>query len=587
MEEHGSHPELLHYLHDTVLVLFVIGLLVPLLSRTRVNAVLGFLVAGLVLGPNGLGRFSEQLPWLGWVTFGADGGVRLIGEVGVVLLLFMIGLELSFRRLWTMRRWVLGAGSAQVVLCAIAIGLIAWAWGNSAQSSMVLGLALALSSTAVVMQLLVERHEAGSTVGRASFAVLLMQDMAVVPLIILVTVLSAKSGGEAPDSAAVAMQIALGLGFVLAVALGGRVVVRRAYRMVIDSGRHEAFIALSLLVVIGTAAGSAALGLSMALGAFLAGMVVAETEYRHEVEVNLEPLRGLTMGLFFMGVGMGIDLALVWNSPLRLVGSMVGLFVVKAAIMTPLFRAFGLSWVEALRSGLLLGQAGEFAFIALGLAVMGGLVEAEIGQFMLIVASLSLLVTPGIASGGAWMAARLSRQRPQDQTLPGADTSLPELVDHVVIAGFGRVGRRVAETLEAQSMPFVAFDRRGAVVEPMHAEGYPVYFGDASRLELLDGANVHKAQAFIITMDEPEAALQAVRAVRNFDARLPIFARARDEEHGHALLDAGATVVVPEALEASLQLAGAVLENMGVSEESRLAVLERERQMTRLSARAS
>lgn len=581
MEAHNA-PELLHYLHDALIVLVVIGLVVPWLSHTRVNAVLGFLVAGLALGPHGLGRFAQQQPWLGWVTFGADGGVRIIGELGVVLLLFTIGLELSFRRLWTMRRWVLGAGSLQVGLTAVAIGVVAWLWGNSVQSSAVLGLALALSSTAVVMQLLVERHEAGTAVGRASFSVLLMQDLAVVPLIILVTVLSLRSSGtDGGLGAAVLWQLGLGLAFILAVALGGRWAVRRAFSLVIATRRHESFIALALLVVIGTSAVSAALGLSMALGAFLAGMVVAETEYRHEVEVNLLPLRGLTMGLFFMGVGMSIDLAEVAAMPVMVLVSVLGLFALKAAIITPLFMAFGLRIGEALRCGLLLGQGGEFAFIALALAVQGALVTSAVGQFMLIVASVSLLITPGMAALGVWLQKRLAPpELPPHQAVPGA---LPGLVDHVVIAGFGRVGRRVAQTLEAQALPYIAFDRRAAVVEPQHAQGHPVHFGDASRRELLMGANVHKALAFIVTMDEPEAALQAVRAVREFDARLPIFARARDERHGRALLEAGATAVVPEALEASLQLAGMVMEKLGVSEESRLAVLERERQLCRLS----
>jgi monovalent cation:proton antiporter-2 (CPA2) family protein len=572
MNEHEAIP----HLREIVVFLIAAGILVPALSRIRISPVLGYLLVGAVVGPFGLGLLAAELPWVGVAAITDLEGVRALAELGVIFLLFMIGLELSIERLWAMRRLVFGLGSLQVIVTAAAIGLIAWGFGNSAGASIVLGACLALSSTAIVMQLLLEQRRLATPLGRTSFSILLMQDLAVVPILFVVGVLGARLG----EQVGLALLIALGRAVLViaAVYVAGRVIVRPLFGMVARTRSAELFMAATLLMVIGTAAITAAAGLSMALGAFLAGLLLAETEYRHEIEVYIQPFKGLLLGLFFMSVGMGIDYRTVADEPLWIFASVVGLFAIKATITGLLCLAFRLPRHVSLEAGLLLGQGGEFAFVVVGLAMTLGLLPSPAGQFMLIVAGLTMLATPLVAAAASRIA-ELIREKTGAPTAEPDDAALSGLEGHVVIVGFGRVGRMIALALDAEAAPYVALDVDPMAVAEARARKLPVFFGDASRLEMLSRVHVATAAAIVVTLDDPDKTDRIVRIAHEQWPQVPVHARARDSEHAARLLELGTDHVVPETLEASLQLAGRVLHTLGASEEVIRARLEVQRDL--------
>ncbi len=551
-----DHTPSLSFLGETLLFLTLAGLLIPLLQRFRINQVIGFLAVGVALGPHAMGQWAADWPLLRHLTFSQMGGVQAFGELGVVFLMFLIGLELSPERLWGMRRWVLAGGSAQILISAAVIGLLAWAFGNTLQVAIVLGLVLSLSSTAVVVQLLSARGSQGglaSPVGQASFAVLMMQDFAVVPLLILVDLLGKDtSAGFASVLGVAALKSAVAI---LVIFLLGRRMLGPVFRFFANRRHPEVFMALTLLVVLGTAGVTAAVGLSLALGAFLAGLLMAETEYRHEVEVTIEPFKGLLMGLFFMSVGMGIDLVEVARHPGWLAVSVVGLVVIKALIAATVLRLGGLTRGQAVEGGLMLSQGGEFAFVVVGFAAASGLLAREVSQFMLLVVSLTLLATPGLARLGQVLGRRIDGHGPaQGSVERGSEGRDAPEGGHVVIAGFGRVGQLLAQVLDKQGVPYVAVEQDARVSAAQRRQGKPVFYGNASRADMLDKLHTRQAAALMVTMDQPAAAMHAVRAARAACPQLPIYARSRDEAHARELLDAGATGVVPETLEAGLQL---------------------------------
>jgi monovalent cation:proton antiporter-2 (CPA2) family protein len=549
------HAEEIPYLHEIVIFLTAAGIVIPFMHRFRIAPVLGYLIIGALIGPFGLALFADNLPVLRYATITDLDGVRVVADLGVVLLLFVIGLELSLKRLWEMRRLVFGLGSAQILISGTIIGLAAWGFGNSPAAAIVLGACLALSSTAMVMEILTSRRELGSTVGRSSFAILLMQDLAVVPILFLVGVLGAQSG----DGLLGQVAIALGKAVVTILAIGvvGRLVLRPLYRLAATASSRELFMSITLLVVISTAAITAAAGLSMALGAFLAGLLLAETEYRHEIEVDIEPFKGLLMGLFFMSVGMGIDFRLVMAEGAWIIASVAGLIVLKALVTGLLCLAYGLPKGAAAETGLLLGQGGEFAFVVVGLAMTMGLVAGPAGQFMLIVASLSMMVTPLIAMLGKRIAATVQERE------AGAGDAPADVSGHVIIAGFGRVGRMVAGLLDAEGIPWLAIDRDAQAVSRLRKEGCQVLYGHADRMELLRRANAASAQAIVITMNDRVAASHTVIAVRRAWPDIPVIVRAHDAATAAEYLKCGASEAVPETLEASLQLGGRVLARLG------------------------
>ena len=570
MQEHAGLP----YLREVILFLTLAGVMIPLLARLRVNQVLGFLAVGALVGPYGLGALADTSPWLRNFSFPRLEGVRALAELGVIFLMFTIGLELSVERLVAMRRWVFGVGTVQVVFSAIVLGALAYAFGNTAEAAMILGMVLALSSTAVVIQLLSQRHELGTPMGRGVFAILLLQDLSVVPMIILVTLLGGSSNEAFLPAVALAVGkavAAIGLIYIL-----GRRAIRPLFHHLGAGGQADTFMALTLLATLGIAALTSAAGLSMSLGAFLAGLLLAETEYRHEVEITIEPFKGLLMGLFFMSVGMAVDPAALSREPLWLPLSVLGLIVIKAVIAGLSLRAGGLTPAQSVEGGLMLGQGGEFAFIIIGASIINGLIDREVGQFMLLVVGLSMFATPLVLRVGNVLGVEIERRWPTSEL--SESEAVPEnLTGHVVIAGFGRVGQLVASVLDEQNIASLAVENDAKEVRRWFGQR-PIVFGDASRPELLRKLGIERAAAVVLTMDHTAAAIRTVRAIRLEAPHVPVVARARDEEHALALRDAGATLVVPETLESGLQLSGFALSALGVPEEAAGRILDMRRE---------
>ncbi|MBO6783745.1 MAG: cation:proton antiporter [Alphaproteobacteria bacterium] len=561
MPHEGGIP----FLREVVIFLAIAAILVPLFQRARVSPVLGFLLAGILVGPNGAGALTDTFDWLRYVTITDVKSVTVLAEFGIVFLLFLIGLELSLERLWSMRRLVLGLGSTQILVCGLAIGGIAYAWGNSVNAAILIGASFALSSTAVVVEELIRRRELSTRVGRASFSVLLMQDLAVVPILILVSAFGGAGDGSLLEALAIGFAIAAGAA--VAIFLLGRVILSPLFRLAASARAPEFFVAITLLAAIGASAATAAAGLSLALGAFLAGLLLSETEFRHQIEVDIQPFKGLLMGLFFMTVGMGIDLAAFADYGVLIVGSMFGLVALKTVLITVLGRLFGLPFSCALHSGLLLGEAGEFGLLVVGLAMAAGIIAADAGQFFLIVAALSMMLTPGLALLGAKVSERLERNADVSSLEPSPD-EIADFGGHVLVAGYGRVGRAVAELLNEEKVPFVALDLDTDLVARLRRRGEPVFFGDGTRANILEKVGADRASAIVITLDEERAAEHAIRDIRQRWPDIPVYARARDLDHAADLDGAGATRTIPELVESSLQMGAMVLTGLGVPDDA-------------------
>lgn len=537
------------YVWQIIAFLLAVVLIVPLFKRLKLSPILGYLAVGAAIGPFALAWVPDVEP------------VRNLAEFGVVFLLFSLGLELSFARLRQAVVLIFGLGSAQLLLSAAVIGALAWAWGNSSANAMIIGLCMALSSTAMVAPLLQERGELASLPGRASFAVLLLQDLAVVPILIL---LSALGGGGHSLGQSLGMALLKGLAAIGVIGLLGRYGLRFLFRKAMASRSVDVFMAVMLLAILATSLITEMAGLSLSLGAFLAGLLLAETEFRYQIESEIEPFKGLLLGLFFMGVGMNVNLSLAFAQGFWLLASVLGLVAIKAAIAAGLARLFGLPWLAAISTGLLLAQAGEFAFVVIGQATLTyGLMDEALGQFMVVVAGLSMAITPLVIGLGRRWVRRLEALFPDQLSQFTQTPTAP----HVVIAGFGRVGRAVAMVLQSESIPYVAVDMSTEHVGAARLRQEPVILGDARKPELLKKLGLGHAQAVIITMDNPQAAQQALLNLRREWPDLPVFIRSRDALHSDKLLAAGATAVVPETLEVSLQLAGSALQAVGMARE--------------------
>lgn len=575
MEEHHVA---IPFLREGVIFLVASGLIVPIFHHYRISSVLGYLIVGWIIGPFGLGLLVDTFPWLEYVVITHVEGISHLAELGVIFLLFVIGLELSLDRLWAMRRLVFGLGAAQVLITATIITIIARFWGNPPTVAIILGACLALSSTAIVMQLLMERRLLGTPLGRSSFAILLFQDLAVVPILFMLGVFGNEANGSQTD-VVVGLTLALGQAAVVVglIYLLGRVALRPLFAFVSRTGSPEMFMAAILLVVIAASAATGLAGLSMALGAFLAGVLLAGTEFRHEIEVDIEPFKGLLLGLFFMTVGMGIDYRVIAQEAFWIISAVIGMYALKATIVTGLSLAYGLPRHVAVESGLLLGQGGEFAFVVIGLALTLGLMPADTAQFMLIVTGITMMLTPIVAELGKRVAAATEHHPSAEHHTHGVD-AFAEGEGHIILAGFGRVGRMLARILDREHVTFLALDLDGPSVGEQRSLGRPVFYGDASRIELLKRAGAQTAAAVVVTMDDPDAAERVVSSVRSNWPALPIYARARDRQHARRLLGHGATDVVPETVESSLQLSLRVLRGIGTSEEvsAKRISLERE-----------
>lgn len=556
---------------DLVVFLAAAGVIVPLVNRLKISPVLGFLAAGVVLGPDGLARFSGALPWLSWITIREPGQLAQLSELGVAFLLFMIGLELSWERLRAMRRLVFGLGMMQVLACSVVLAGGFMLTGQSLAGAAVLGMGLALSSTAVVMPVLAERGRLKGTVGRSTFAILLAQDLSVAPILITVTVLAAlaqQGGGLDLDPAVLGRALftlapaAIGLGLLI---LLGRVVLRPMFRSVakarkVDQG-GELFVAASLLVVVGAGLAAQASGLSMSIGALVAGVLLAETEFRREVEISIEPFKGLLLGVFFVGVGLGLDLDAVAANPWGVIGLAAAITVVKTGVIFILARLWGLAARPALETALVLAPAGEFAFVVFATGLVEGVAPSALTSTVALSATLSIFSIPFLAMLGQ----RLTRRPRLEAAAMPDERELPQQADGaVVIVGFGRVGRLIGEMLKVHDQAFIAVDADPGIVAAGRRDGYDVFYGDAGRAEMLVRCGVQTTRALVVTMDAPGKVDEVVRTARQLRDDLILIARARDDQHAARLYALGVTDAVPETTEASLQLAENTLVDLGV-----------------------
>lgn len=538
-------------LQTAVIFLLAAVITVPLAKRLQLGAVLGYLLAGVVIGPQALGLIRDTA------------SVAHISELGVVLLLFIIGLELSPRRLWLMRKSVFGVGLAQVLLTGAVIGAIAlFGFAQSLPAAIVLGLGLALSSTALGLQSLAESKQLNAPHGRLAFAILLFQDIAAIPLIALVPLLAASGPDTSHgDSLQHGLKV---LGSIAIVIVGGRYLLRPLFRIVARTGLPEVSTATALLVVIGTAWLMEEAGISMALGAFLAGLLLADSEYRHELESQIEPFKGLLLGLFFISVGMGANLGLLAQMPLVVVGLTLLLVGVKLPLLMLVGRAAGgLNTVSALRLGVVLAAGGEFAFVVFKLGRDQGLFDAQTFDLLLMTITLSMAITPLLLLG----CARLGKRPQVAREVPEQYRNISADAPRVVIVGMGRMGQIVARILRAQKINFIALDTSVDAIEMTRTfEQAPVFYGDPLRPEVLHAAKVGEAEYFVITTDDPEVTTRTAERVKQLYPHLKVIARARNRQHVHKLVDVGAEPI-RETFHSSLEMTRLTLVGLGLSED--------------------
>ncbi|MFL6863239.1 MAG: cation:proton antiporter [Allosphingosinicella sp.] len=544
-------------LSDALVILGAAGIVIPAFARVRVSPVIGFILVGLLAGPAGLGSLAAAHPWLGYVTISNPEAIRPFAEFGIILLLFSIGLELSFRRLWSMRGQVFGLGAAELLLCAgliaAAVALTGESWGGAAG----LGLALALSSTALVMPLV----GPATPVGRTALSMLLFEDLALVPIVFFLGALAPRAGGGGAQWGQLALTILIGAALVAAMMVLGRLLLPRLFAQAARTKSPELFLSASLLVVIAASLATTAAGLSPIVGAILAGLLIAETDYRAEVEVITAPFRGLALGIFLITVGMSLDLRLVLRDRETLLLALAGVVLVKALVTGGLMRLSGARKSVAAETGLLMASPSETTLIVLAAAVAAGLVSRETAGFWTIVTALGLTVTPLLARLGRAAARRVDVAAARDEPEVARGDKAPD----VVIIGFGRVGRLVAEMLGNHGRAYVAVDSNVDNVAACRREGFPVIFGDVARPELMDRLSLGHAKALVLTMDDPVLTVRLTRKVRAWCPDLTIVARARDASHAAELYKAGASDAVPETLESSLQLSEALLVDLGIA----------------------
>lgn len=543
---------------DALVVLGTAGIVIPLMRRWGVSTVLGYLAAGALLGPLGLGSLISTFPFLYWVTVVDAKNVAGIAQLGVVFLLFLIGMELSYDRLKAMRRLVFGLGSLQVVLSTAVIGGIAVLSGTTTDVSIILGACLALSSTAIVVEILSNQGRLATASGRASFSVLLAQDLAVIPILLFVSLLGAGASRSVMTSLVLALlNAALAVG---AIVIVGRLFLRRLFRLVASTSINELFVATALFVIIGTGVAAALAGLPMALGAFIAGLLLAETEFRKAIETTIGPFKGLLLGLFFFTVGMSIDLRELTRHPLLLFTSVVGLIGIKSILLIGLARIFRTPWPAAIETGLLLGPGGEFAFVGIGMATTLGLIDANVSSFTLAVTSITMALIPLLSYFARHLASKFREPNVLDHELAVAPSGG---ADHAIVVGYGRVGQVVCAMLDRHSLRYIAVDNNAAVVPGHRRSGCDVYYGDATNPEFLKSCGLGHARAVVVTVASSAVIDEIVRQVRALRTDVIIVSRARDAAHARHLYSIGVTDAVPETIEASLQLSEATLIGLG------------------------
>jgi CPA2 family monovalent cation:H+ antiporter-2 len=532
---------------DALLILAAAGIVIPTFARFKINPVIGFILVGVAVGPAGLGSFTHSLPWLHYVTISTPEAIEPFAELGIVLLLFSIGLELSFRRIMAMRRMVFGIGGAQLLLIAVIIGVALIGVGWPTRSAIWLGLALAMSSTALVLPM----TGTSGGVGRAAFAMLLFEDLALVPMLFLI---GASGGGDATVLLGAALK---GIVTLAVIVLVGKFALPPLFSQAARAKNPELFLAISLLVVILAAAMTSSVGLSPILGAIVAGLIIAETEYRSEVEVVTAPFMGLALGVFLISIGMRIDPVSLAGQWPQLLGALVAVMLVKAIVTGSLLKLAGARRGVAAEAGVLMSSPSETSLILLGAAGTAGILKLETVAFWSAATAVGLTVTPMLASVGRAAARKVDTAPPED---------MPTVADErVVIFGFGRVGRIIADMLTKHGRAYLAVESDVDSFAGSRKAGYSVMFGDVARRGLVERLELGRAAAVVLTMDDPALTARIARRIRTLHPDLPIIARARDTAHAARLYKAGVTDAVPEALEASLQLSEAVLVDIGVA----------------------
>ncbi len=557
---------------DALVVLGTAGVVVPLVRRSGVSPVLAYLGAGALLGPFGIGSFIKSVPALYWLTIVDAKNVAGIAELGIVFLLFLIGLELSLQRLLTMRRLVLGLGGLQVLITSVLIAGIAVLAGLGVTSAIILGTGLSLSSTAIVLELLSNQGRLSTGVGRASFAVLLAQDLAVIPILMFISIAGGDAGGSVFVSLARAvLQAAAALAVIIAF---GRLLMRPLFRLVASAYSSEVFVAAVLFVIVGAGVIANRAGLSMALGAFVAGLLLAETEYGKAIQATVEPFKGLLLGIFFFTVGMNIDVRELLREPGWLLACVFGLIALKAVVLTALAKLFRLSWPASIETALLLGPGGEFAFVGLGLAAATGMIDARVSSFALAVTSVTMALTPSLSMVGRRIGAMFAANKTADPELAARPAGGEK---HAIVVGYGRVGKVVSALLKANNVPFIATDYDAITVARDRREGHKVYYGNAVDPDFLRVCGLMEATGVIITINARDTIDEIVAQVRVLRPDILIVSRARDAVHARHLYEVGATDAVPETIEASLQLSEAALVGLGIAVGRAIASIHEKR----------
>ncbi len=543
-------------LYEAVIFLAAAVVAVPLFRRLGFGSVLGYLAAGVVIGPHGFG----------WIADVDD--ILKFAKLGVVLLLFLIGLELQRSRLWALRRTIFGMGTLQLAGCALPIAVTAWAFGLSPGAAALVGVGLGFCSTALVLQSLSERGELTTHHGRAAFAIVLFKYIALLPLLAALPLLSGEAAELAPRAWLIHTGAALAV--LVAIGVGGRYVLRPVLRAVAEAGTHETFVATGLLVVIGSALALESVGLSMGIGALLAGALLADSEYRHEIHTDIDPFKGVLMGLFFIAVGMSVDLGLVLERPGLVGGLVVALVGLKLAVTYGVALAWGLDASAARSLAVALPQAGELGLVVFTSARSQGVLTGATTDVLVLIVTLSMALTPLIGL----IHDRLPGPRRASGPERAYDTPAGD-ASNVIIAGFGRFGQVVARVLHAADIPFTALEVNPKQVDFVRSYGNRLFFGDASRLDLLRNAEAGQARALVLAIDDPEAAVRTAQLMHEHFPRVPVFARARDRSHAVRLRAAGAATVVRETYPASLELAERVLGRFGWSEGNAHAAVDR------------
>jgi CPA2 family monovalent cation:H+ antiporter-2 len=558
------------FLSDALVILGAAGIVIPLFARLRITPVIGFILVGVLVGPFGLGRLVPSAPWLTWMTITDPEGLEPFAEYGITLLLFTIGLELSFNRLWTMRRLVFGLGALELAAIGLLLAGLLMLMGQYWTGALGLGLALALSSTALVLPI------AGThtPVGRAALSMLLFEDIALVPIIFLLGAIAPTAEGGLGGLFDTVWQ---GLLVVVAMMVVGRYALPVLFAQAARTKSPELFLAASLLVVIGASLATSLVGLSPIVGALVAGLLIAETEYQAEVEGIIDPFKGLALGVFLLTVGMSVDLGVVWEELGSIALAVVAVLTLKALVTGVLLWLMGARRSTATETGILMSSPSETTLIVLGVATGAALIQPGTAQFWQIVTAIGLTITPLLAKVGKLLA----RQVEPAPVVAAADPEEPR----VLVVGCGRVGRLVADMLTRHGRPYVALDSDADMIAQCKREGYHAVFGNAARLDVLERLGLARAPAVVLTMDEPVLAQRLTKKLRTAHPNVPIIARARDTHHAAELYKAGASTAVPETLEASLQLSEAVLVDLGVAMGPVIASIHEKRDEYRESIR--